>query len=146
MWLPRREVRHNLPAERDAFIGRRDSLAALARIFDQGARLVSVLGIGGTGKTRLALRFAWTWLGDYPGGVWFCDLALARDVDGLLHAVAQGLDVPLGVGDPRAAAGPCDRRARRLPGDPRQLRADRAPCRATPSATGSIGRRRRAFW
>jgi predicted ATPase/class 3 adenylate cyclase/Flp pilus assembly protein TadD len=114
MWLPRREVRHNLPAERDAFIGRRDSLAALARLFDSGVRLVSVLGIGGTGKTRLALRFAWTRLGDYPGGVWFCDLALARDVDSLLHAVAQGLDVPLGVGDPLlqlghaiAGRGPC---------------------------------------
>ena len=45
-------------------------------------------------------RFAWTWLGDYPGGVWFCDLSQARDVDGIVHAVAQGLDVPLGKDDP----------------------------------------------
>ncbi len=100
LWMPLREVRHDLPAERDAFVGREQVLSDLARRFDAGARLVSLLGIGGAGKTRLALRFARTWLGDHPGGVWFCDLAPARDLDGLLHAVAQGLDVPLGKEDP----------------------------------------------
>jgi predicted ATPase/class 3 adenylate cyclase len=99
LWLPLREVPHGLPAERDAFIGRLDALADLARRFERGARLVSVLGIGGTGKTRLALRFGWTWLGDFPGGVWFCDLAQAHDLHGLVRAVAQGLDVPLGAED-----------------------------------------------
>ena len=91
---------HSLPAERDAFVGRRESLAELARRLDGGARLVSVLGIGGTGKTRLVTRFGWDSLGDFPGGVWFCDLSEARSVDGVLHAVAQGLDVPLGKDDP----------------------------------------------
>jgi predicted ATPase/class 3 adenylate cyclase/Tfp pilus assembly protein PilF len=100
LWLPLREVAHGLPAERDAFIGRQDALAELARRFHMGARLVSVLGVGGTGKTRLATRFGWTWLGDFPGGAWFCDLSQARNVDGLVHAVAQGLDVPLGKDDP----------------------------------------------
>ncbi len=105
LWLPLREVRHSLPAERDAFVGRRDALLDLARRFDAGARLVSLLGIGGTGKTRLATRFARTWLGDYPGGAWFCDLSHARGVDGLAQAVAQGLEVPLGVDDPVAQLG-----------------------------------------
>jgi predicted ATPase/class 3 adenylate cyclase/Tfp pilus assembly protein PilF len=91
---------HSLPAERDAFVGRRESLAELARRLDGGARLVSVLGIGGTGKTRLVTRFGWNSLGDFPGGVWFCDLSEARSLDGVLHAVAQGLDVPLGKDDP----------------------------------------------
>jgi predicted ATPase/class 3 adenylate cyclase len=99
-WLPVRHMRHSLPAERDAFVGRRDALAELAARFERGARLVSVLGIGGTGKTRLATRFGWTWLGDFPGGVWFCDLVQARNVDGLVRAVAQGLDVQLGAEDP----------------------------------------------
>ena len=45
-------------------------------------------------------RFGWSWLGDFPGGVWFCDLAQARSVDGIVNAVAQGLDVPLGSDDP----------------------------------------------
>ncbi len=100
LWLPVRDVANNLPAERDAFVGRHDALLELARRFDTGARLVSLLGIGGTGKTRLALRFARTWLGDYPGGAWFCDLSHALSLDGLLHAVALGLDVPLGEDDP----------------------------------------------
>jgi len=91
---------HSLPAERDAFVGRRESLAELARRLDGGARLVSVLGLGGTGKTRLVTRFGWSSLGDFPGGVWFCDLSEARSLDGVLHAVAQGLDVPLGKDDP----------------------------------------------
>ena len=89
----------SLPAERDAFVGRREPLAELARRFGAGARLVSVLGIGGSGKTRLVTRFGWNSLADFPGGIWFCDLAQARSLDGILHAVAQGLDVPLGKDD-----------------------------------------------
>ena len=100
LWLPLREVRHSLPAERDEFVGRHEALLELAARFDQGARLVSLLGVGGCGKTRLATRFAWTWLGDFPGGCWFCDLSQARDVDGIASAVAKGLDVPLGKDDP----------------------------------------------
>ena len=100
LWLPSRETRHSLPAERDAFVGRRATLQELARRFDNGARLVSLLGIGGCGKTRVAMRFGWQWLGDFPGGVWFCDLASARSIEGLFSAVAQGLDVPLGQDDP----------------------------------------------
>ena len=100
VWLPAREIRHSLPAERDAFVGRRESLLELAQHLDTDARLVSVLGIGGTGKTRLVTRFGWSWLGDFPGGVWFCDLSQARSLDGIVHAVAQGLDVPLGKDDP----------------------------------------------
>jgi len=105
LWLPVREIRHSLPAERDAFVGRHEPLLELARRFDAGARLVSVLGMGGSGKTRLATRFGWTWLGDYPGGVWFCDLSQARSLDGIAGAVAHGLDVPLDKGDPVARLG-----------------------------------------
>ncbi len=118
---------HSLPAERDAFVGRRESLAELARRLDGGARLVSVLGIGGTGKTRLVTRFGWSALGNFPGGVWFCDLSEARSLDGVLQAVAQGLRRAVGErrsGDPAWAL---DRGAWKVPGDPGQLRAGRAP-------------------
>jgi predicted ATPase/class 3 adenylate cyclase/Tfp pilus assembly protein PilF len=96
---------HSLPAERDAFVGRRESLSKLRSHFDAGARLVSVLGIGGTGKTRLVARFGWDSLGQFPGGAWFCDLSQARSLDGIVHAVALGLDLPLGKDDPATQIG-----------------------------------------
>jgi len=100
IWRPARDISHNLPGERDRFVGRHESLRQIATLYERGARLVSILGIGGIGKTRLVRRFARTWLGDFPGGAWFCDLSQARSVDGIAFAVAQGLDVPLGKLDP----------------------------------------------
>jgi predicted ATPase/class 3 adenylate cyclase/Tfp pilus assembly protein PilF len=100
LWIPIRQIRHSLPAERDAFIGRRDALDELARRFDGGARVVSLIGIGGTGKTRLATRFASAWLGEFPGGAWFCDLSQARGIEGIAYAVGQALDLTLGKDDP----------------------------------------------
>ncbi len=98
-WRPRRDIPHTLPAERDSFIGRHTDLAQVAAHLHAGARLVSVLGIGGIGKSRLAIRFGWTWLGEFPGGVWFCDLSLAHDRDGIAQGMALGLGIPLGRGD-----------------------------------------------
>jgi predicted ATPase/class 3 adenylate cyclase/Tfp pilus assembly protein PilF len=100
VWLPARDIPHSLPRERDTFVGRHDALGALTGRIEAGAALVSVLGIGGTGKTRLVTRFGWTCLGDWPGGVWFCDLSEARDAEGIVAAVAKALDVPLGKDDP----------------------------------------------
>ncbi|HEU5295008.1 MAG TPA: tetratricopeptide repeat protein [Burkholderiaceae bacterium] len=100
VWTPVREIRHSLPAERDSFVGRAEDLFALWQRIQAGARLLSVLGLGGTGKTRLVARFGRNWLGEFPGGIWFCDLAPARSLDGVVSAVAQGLDVPLGRDDP----------------------------------------------
>ncbi len=98
-WLPAREVPHTLIAERDRFVGRSEHLHQLAQALSQ-SRLVSLLGIGGTGKTRLALRHGWAHLGEHPGGVWFCDLSAATTPAGIVHAVAQGLQLPLGAADP----------------------------------------------
>jgi predicted ATPase/class 3 adenylate cyclase/Tfp pilus assembly protein PilF len=113
-WLPVERIAYALPAERDAFVGREGSLGELSQALDGDARLVTLVGIGGCGKTRLATHFAWRWLGDYPGGTWFCDLSAARSVDGIAQAVADALDVPLGKDDPVeqlghaiAGRGPC---------------------------------------
>jgi len=101
LWLPTRHIRHGLPAERDAFIGRGDAIDELGSRLAGGARLVSILGMGGVGKTRVATRFGWAWLGDFhPGGVWFCDLSGATGIDGVVDAVGRALDVPLGRDDP----------------------------------------------
>ncbi len=105
LWHPLREVRHNLPAERDAFVGRSAELRGLAQRLDAGTRLLTVLGPGGTGKTRFVRRYALAWLGDWPGGVCFCDLSEARTLDGIHFAVACALGVPLGQADPSVRLG-----------------------------------------
>jgi predicted ATPase/class 3 adenylate cyclase len=99
-WLPASDRPHSLPAERDRFIGRRASLRDLAERFERGARLVTLLGPGGTGKTRLAVRAGWIGRGEHPGGVWFCDVSSASDVAGIVHAMAQGLQLSLSGSDP----------------------------------------------
>lgn len=90
---------HNLPVERDEFVGRHVELRAISERLDDGARLVTVTGPGGTGKTRLVRRYGRAWRGDWPGGVHFCDLSEARSLEGVLNAVAVGLGVPLLQGD-----------------------------------------------
>jgi predicted ATPase/class 3 adenylate cyclase len=96
LWRPLRQVRHNLSAERDAFVGRDTVLRSLSQRLDSGARLLTVLGLAGTGKTRFVRRYALAWLGDWPGGVYFCDLSEARTLDGICYAVSIALEVPLG--------------------------------------------------
>jgi predicted ATPase/class 3 adenylate cyclase len=105
LWLPVRQVRHNLPAERDTFIGRALELRDFASRLDAGQRLITVLGPGGTGKTRFVRRYGRAWLGDWPGGVYFCDLSEARSLDGIYFAVASALEVPLGRDDPAVQLG-----------------------------------------
>jgi class 3 adenylate cyclase len=99
-WVPLREIPHSLPSERDSFVGRHTDLTEIDTHFSGGARLVSLIGIGGTGKTRLAQRFALTRLGEFDGGAWFCDLSSATSYDGVLHGVATGLGLPLDSADP----------------------------------------------
>jgi predicted ATPase/class 3 adenylate cyclase/Tfp pilus assembly protein PilF len=104
-WLALRDLRHSLPAERDSFVDRRTELQALGRLFDDGVRLASVLGAGGSGKTRLALRYARAWLGDFDGGAWFCDLSQATTAADVMQAVARGLELDLQGADPMALIG-----------------------------------------
>ncbi len=105
LWRPLRDVPHNLAPERDAFVGRSNELRALAEKLDAGSRLLTVLGPGGVGKTRFVRRYGVAWLGDWPGGVHFCDLSEARSLDGVHFAVALALGVPLGRDDPTVQLG-----------------------------------------
>ncbi|MBL8362780.1 MAG: tetratricopeptide repeat protein [Rubrivivax sp.] len=104
-WRPVREVPNNLLPERDAFVGRRAELAALAHLLDDGARLVTVVGPAGTGKTRLVHRYGTRRLGEWTGGVYFCDLSEARGMEGIHYAVASALGVPLSLADAGAQLG-----------------------------------------
>ncbi|MGC9669712.1 AfsR/SARP family transcriptional regulator [Planosporangium sp. 12N6] len=64
----------NLPAAVTSFVGRDEDLARVEVLLDTG-RLVTVLGPGGAGKTRLAVEAAGRLGGRYPGGTWLVDLA-----------------------------------------------------------------------
>ncbi len=67
---------HNLPYPVTSFIGRERELANLSRLLGTaGVRLVTLVGAGGMGKTRLALEVARAILPRYAGGVWLVDLA-----------------------------------------------------------------------
>lgn len=98
-WRPVSVGRVSLPRGGGGFVGRADVIAEVAGRFDDGAQLVTLLGPGGVGKTRLAVEFVQRGPHYFEGGVWFCDLAAARDADGVLQAVAHGLDVPLAGSD-----------------------------------------------
>ena len=99
----------NLTPQATSFIGRVAELADLHQLFRHGSRLITLLGPGGTGKTRLSVQFgsqlvsyfgAQTSPENRRGGIWFCDLTEARDLDGICHAVARALGVPLSPTDP----------------------------------------------
>jgi predicted ATPase len=90
---------NNLPAQLTPLIGREREVAALRDMIAVGQnRLITLVGPGGTGKTRLALQAAADALDRFPDGVWWVPLAAARDPDLVLPAIAA----PLGV---REAAG-----------------------------------------
>ena len=84
------EHRHNLPAPVTSFVGRQAELDALTRLVS-GARLVTLTGLGGVGKTRLALEVAQRTVTDYPDGTWFVDLALLGDPAPMAGHVASAL-------------------------------------------------------
>ena len=81
-----------LPAERSSFVGRRGELAALRRLL-AGARLVTLIGPGGVGKTRLALRAAADLRRSFPGGAALADLGAVDDPALVVQQVAAALDV-----------------------------------------------------
>ena len=91
----------NIAAETTSFVGRAGDLEQLEEQLARGARLMTLLGPGGTGKTRLAREFALLHLDSFPaGGAWFVPLDEARSLEGVLHAVGTVLDVPLTRGEP----------------------------------------------
>jgi predicted ATPase/class 3 adenylate cyclase len=82
----------NLPAQVTSFVGRVDEIAAVAEALRE-ARLVTLTGVGGVGKTRLAIQTAAEVLPAYPDGAWLCELAAAGDPDGMVQVVAAALGV-----------------------------------------------------
>jgi predicted ATPase/DNA-binding CsgD family transcriptional regulator len=88
---PRRRI-GNLPAEATTFVGRRRELAELRKTL-AGARLVSLVGPGGVGKTRLAVRGATDLGRGFANGAWWVELAEIRDAALVANAVGAALDL-----------------------------------------------------
>jgi predicted ATPase/class 3 adenylate cyclase len=83
---------NNLPQQATSFIGRERELAEIKTLL-ANARLLTLLGAGGVGKTRLSLHVAADVLDDYPDGVWFVGLASVTDPANVPPALAQVLGV-----------------------------------------------------
>ena len=83
---------HNLPLQLTLFVGRETALAdAAMRLRDPGTRLLTLLGPGGTGKTRISLQLAAECLHDFADGAFFVALDPVRDPDQVAMAIASVL-------------------------------------------------------
>jgi predicted ATPase/DNA-binding SARP family transcriptional activator len=89
-----------LPVPPTSLIGRQDELADVVGLIRGGARLVTLTGPGGTGKTRLAIAAAEEVRDEYPEGVFFADLSPIQDPDLALSSISHALG---STGQPAAA-------------------------------------------
>lgn len=82
----------NLPADATTFVGRRAEVAEVRRLLSD-ARLVTLTGVGGVGKTRLAIRIAAGMQRAFHDGVWLVDLTRLSDPSMVLQAVVVTLQI-----------------------------------------------------
>ena len=96
-------VPSNLPAQRSVFVGRRRELSTIAGLV-RSARLVTLTGVGGVGKTRLAVQTGAGLMGEFPSGLWLVELAPLSDSALVAATVAAALRVSIAGGvDPTEA-------------------------------------------
>ncbi len=96
-------IPNNLPIQLTSFIGREKEIAEIKGLLET-ARLVTLTGSGGTGKTRLALEVATLELASYPHGVWIIELATLTDPSQIIPAMAQVFGLQELPSEPLAAS------------------------------------------
>ena len=90
---------HNLPQPLTSFFGHESDLADYGRLLAR-TRLLTLTGIGGCGKSRLAIELAHAVLPSFADGVWFVDLASVAEPERVASALAVALAVREDVGKP----------------------------------------------
>ncbi|MCH7904489.1 MAG: tetratricopeptide repeat protein [Armatimonadetes bacterium] len=83
---------NNLPHQLTSFVGRESELEEI-RSLTEKTRLLTLTGVGGTGKTRLALQFAADQTKEFKNGVWFVELAAISDPNLVANEVATALSI-----------------------------------------------------
>ncbi len=99
--VPTNNRTSNLGYERTKLIGREADLDRCVEAFEN-YRLVSLLGIGGAGKTRLAKAVGRVMQSSFPAGVWFVDLVPVRDGPGIDTAIASAMGISVQEGEARS--------------------------------------------
>jgi predicted ATPase/class 3 adenylate cyclase len=97
------ELPNNLPAQLSAFIGRAREVAEV-RALVESARLVTLTGAGGAGKTRLGLQVAAGLLDGSADGVWLVELAAVTESDAVPSAISRALRLAVSPGRPALEA------------------------------------------
>ena len=130
-------VPNNLPVELTSFVGRGELSQVLSQM--EEARIVTLTGPGGTGKTRLSLQVAAELTGRFADGVWFVPLAAIREPDLITSAVATTLGLQPSAEDPDGRLAEY-LRTKQLASGARQLRAgDRGGSQGGAMAAGGPG-------
>jgi len=91
-WLPVTQIPNNLPQQLTSFVGRGQELDEIKALLLHSP-LLTLVGMGGMGKTRLSLQVAAEVIAEYPDGVWFLDLAPMRDPALVVSEAARVLGV-----------------------------------------------------
>ena len=83
-------ARNNLPRQATTFVGREAEIASLSELVCRSS-LVTLTGVGGVGKTRLALQIAAEIIDEFPDGAWLCEFAPVTDPEAVWETVAACL-------------------------------------------------------
>jgi len=118
------ERRHNLPIALTSFIGREHELASIPPRL-RAARLLTLTGVGGSGKTRLAIELAQNMADAYPDGVWLVELAQVSDPALVPHRLAAVLRAQETAERPLELSV----RGQRIAPNPKYCQHWRQPCR-----------------
>ncbi|MDQ2651467.1 MAG: adenylate/guanylate cyclase domain-containing protein, partial [Chloroflexota bacterium] len=95
---------HNLPVQPTRLVGREADLARVHDALRSGDRLISLLGPGGVGKSRLSVQVGADELDNFPDGVWWVPLASVTDPNLVLEAIASVMPLRLPADVPLAEA------------------------------------------